>query len=114
MTTRSQKLNKEQLLGASRELAVALGAFLFAFFPGIEGIWNEALGVAVAAVALGFSVKAKELTQDVIISFIRKLVTFAAIVIGSKLSIEVQGAILTAAGFIVPVVWQWIEKAKNK
>jgi len=112
--TKAQKLNKEQLLGAARELAVALGAFLFAFFPGIEAHWNEAVGVAVAGFALFFSVRSKELTQDAIISFIRKLVTFAAIVIGSKLSVEVQGAILTAAGFIVPVLWQWIEKAKNK
>ena len=104
--------NSQKFIGAFRELLVGLGAVLVAFMPGVESLWNEIAGLSIAAAALGWAIKDKTLTQDVLLTTFRKLITFVGIVFAAKIPAEVLSGIATAGAFILPVVWQYVEKKK--
>lgn len=102
----------EKFIGAFRELLVGIGAVLVAFIPGAEGYWNEAVGVSVALAALIWAIKDKQITQEQVLTTFRKLITFIGIIFASKIPADLLASIATGGAFILPVVWQWIEKKK--
>jgi hypothetical protein len=104
---------RDKIVGASREILVALGALLFAFFPSIESYWNEAVGVAMLVAGLGFAIKDKTLTSEYVVTTVRKLLTFVGIVFASKIPSDILTSIATVVGFIIPIVWQAVEKSKK-
>lgn len=107
-------MNKQdKILGASREILVALGALLFAFFPSIESYWNEGVGVVMLIAGLGLSIKSKTLTSEYVVTTVRKLLTFIGIIFASKIPSDILTSIATVAGFVIPIVWQAIEKGKK-
>ena len=105
-------MNQEKFLGALRELLVASGAVLFAFVPGAEGYWNEAAGVAMLLVGLGFAIKSKSLTPEYVVTTVRKLLTFVGIIFAAKLPSGLLESIATIVVTLIPVVWQFVEKGK--
>jgi len=108
-------MNKhEKLFGAIREVLIALGSLLIFFFPGVESYWNEGVGIVSLAIGFGWSFKTKTATADMLLSLLRKVVTFVGMAFASKVPKEATETALAVAGFVVPMVWQWIEKVVRK
>jgi len=108
-------MNKAKILGATRELLVAIGGIIFAFvhIEGVEHIYTEGVGVVLALMGLGLSWRTKELTIDLLTTTVRKVITFAGIILAGKIPIDLLASITTIVVAIIPIVWQSIEKAKK-
>lgn len=105
-------MNKDKFLGALRELLVAAGAMLFVFLPSAEGYWNEATGIALAVLSLGFAIKSKDATSDMVVTTLRKVITFVGIVFAAKIPADLLAAISTIVATLIPLVWSILGKKK--
>lgn len=109
-----KNVNHEKLFGAIRESLIAIGSLLIFFFPGVEAHWNEGVGIVTLAIGLVWAFKTKTATSDMLLSLLRKVVTFVGVLLASKVPAESTEAVLGVLAFIVPTTWQWIEKLVRK
>lgn len=108
------KTSSNKIWGVISESLAYVAALLLIFFPGQESLVNEGLAVAALATSVVSAIIRKGLTQELLVSFARKLVGFVGVFLAHKIPADQWALIASAVVPFITVAWSLFEKFRKE